>query len=70
MDEIEFEAEARRLRDEAEREESDPAYLARRAAKRAADVERNARATEQHAAWKAELQAQGEWIEDEPEDEA
>ena len=69
MDELDFEAEAQRLREDADRDEADPAYAARRAAKRAADAARNARATAQHATWKAELQAQGEWI-DEPEDEA
>ena len=63
-----FETEAARLREEAEREEASPAYLAKRAAKRAAEAERNARAAGQYEAWKAEMKANGEWVEDEPEE--
>ena len=63
-----FEEEAQRLREEAEREEASPAYLAKRAAKRTVEADRNARAAAQYAASVADLKAAGEWVEEEEED--
>ncbi len=63
---IEREAEARRQ--EALREERDPAYVARRALSRQADAARNARSAEAYAQWARETKARGEWVEEEDEE--